>query len=66
MRCGRRATHARRSALRTARSKFHAAAPSSRVISTEAIKEQMQRLVGYGMALEGLAISDPTSGFPTA
>ena len=38
----------------------------SRVILTEPIKEQMQRLVGYGMALEGLAISDPTSGFPTA
>ena len=37
----------------------------SRVILTEPIKQQMQRLVGYGMALEGLALSDPTSGFPT-
>jgi enoyl-CoA hydratase/carnithine racemase len=37
----------------------------SRVILTEPIKQQMQRLVGYGMALEGLAISDPSSGFPT-
>jgi hypothetical protein len=37
----------------------------SRVILTEPIKEQMHRLVGYGMALEGLALSDPTSGFPT-
>jgi enoyl-CoA hydratase/carnithine racemase len=36
----------------------------SRVILTEPIKEQMRRLVGYGMALEGLAISDPSSGFP--
>jgi enoyl-CoA hydratase/carnithine racemase len=36
----------------------------SRVILTEPIKQQMQRLVGYGMALEGLAISDPSSGFP--
>ena len=37
----------------------------SRVILTEPIKQQMHRLVGYGMALEGLAISDPSSGFPT-
>ena len=36
----------------------------SRVILTEPIKREMSRLVGYGMALEGLAISDPSSGFP--
>jgi enoyl-CoA hydratase/carnithine racemase len=36
----------------------------SRVILTEPIKHEINRLVGYGMALEGLAISDPSSGFP--
>jgi enoyl-CoA hydratase/carnithine racemase len=36
----------------------------SRVILTEPIKREINSLVGYGMALEGLAISDPGSGFP--
>jgi enoyl-CoA hydratase/carnithine racemase len=35
----------------------------SRVILTQHIKKQMQDLVGYGMALEGLCISDPSSPF---
>ena len=35
----------------------------SRVILTQHIKKQMQELVGYGLALEGLCISDPSSPF---
>jgi len=35
----------------------------SRVILTQHMKKQMQDLVGYGMALEGLCITDPSSPF---
>jgi enoyl-CoA hydratase/carnithine racemase len=35
----------------------------SRAILTETLKQEMQRLVGYGFALEGLAMSDPSSAF---
>jgi enoyl-CoA hydratase/carnithine racemase len=35
----------------------------SRVILTQYMKKQMQDLVGYGMALEGLCITDPSSPF---